>query len=366
VDEEMISPVYQIINADALEVLRACSDESVHCAITSPPYWGLRDYEAVGQLGSESTVEEWVVSLVDVFRELRRVLRDDGTFFLNCGNSYGKKQLIGQAWRMAFALQDDGWFLRSDIIWHKTGPMPESATDRPTRSHEYIFLFSKGPRYFWDSEAVREFNGPVVKDGTNGRNCRSVWTFNHEPMGPLKYPLSNGSWKVVSHHAAFPSVLPERCIRAGTSEKGCCAKCGAPVIRKVKRKRIATRPGRNVKISDEAAVSVGVYKDNARHCTVTETVGWKPACDCGVAFVPCNVLDCFSGTGTTGVAAMRLGRNYLGIELNVDYAKASAYRIANPETFDDPVPKDHKRWNYLVQPQSVFEKGDSIRSEDES
>jgi DNA modification methylase len=160
---------------DALGVLRGMPAESVHCCVTSPPYWGLRDYGTDCQLGLEKTPEEYVARMVEVFREVRRVLRDDGTLWLNLGDSYRKnparrfgkrpqdapppagsgikpKDLVGIPWRVAFALQADGWYLRSDIIWHKPNPMPESCTDRPTKAHEYVFLLSKRARYFYDAE----------------------------------------------------------------------------------------------------------------------------------------------------------------------------------------------------------------------
>jgi DNA modification methylase len=170
--------------------MRKMPAESVHCCVTSPPYWGLRDYGVTGQMGLEETPEEWVSKMVDVFQEVRRALRDDGTMWINVGDSYNSpnthsgdsnkvnwgikrvleakaniagttktlkpKDLVGQPWRLAFALQADGWYLRSDIIWSKPNPMPESVKDRPTKAHEYLFLLSKNERYYYDSEAIRE------------------------------------------------------------------------------------------------------------------------------------------------------------------------------------------------------------------
>jgi DNA modification methylase len=183
---------WQIINGDALDVLRTLGDNTFNCCVTSPPYWCLRDYGVDGQIGLEATPEEYADRLVGVFQEVRRVLREDGTLWLNLGDSYasgGKggggsfmderrdgawkgrssvigwrsapkglknKDLVGIPWRVAFALQADGWYLRSDIIWAKPNPMPESVTDRPTRSHEYIFLLSKSARYYYDADAIRE------------------------------------------------------------------------------------------------------------------------------------------------------------------------------------------------------------------
>src|SRR5690606_21352648 len=196
-----------IYQGDALEVLRSLPSESVHCCVTSPPYWGLRDYGVKGQIGLEPTLQEYIEVLVEVFREVRRVLRPDGTLWLNLGDSYwgsggannnsgitgrrppdgaakderdnpvsyrarwGRysilkpKDLIGVPWRVAFALQEDGWYLRSDIVWAKPNPMPESVKDRPTKAHEYVFLLTKNPRYFYDAEAIRE---PARKQGTPG------------------------------------------------------------------------------------------------------------------------------------------------------------------------------------------------------
>jgi DNA modification methylase len=272
-----------IHHGDCREVLPTLAAESVHCVVTSPPYWGLRDYGTAGQLGLEPTPEEYVASMVAVFREVRRVLRADGTVWLNLGDCYatgagsyrnpgsdvepidhgGKqaytrdyaraqpnrmpleglkpKDLVGIPWRVAFALQADGWYLRSDIIWAKPNPMPESVTDRPTKAHEYVFLLSKSPRYFYDTDAVREAGvstdgGPmVVPDGwaigkgshdtlthsrrvrdvtvvsgrmpATGRNLRTIWTIATAP-----YPGA--------HFATFPPKLVEPCIKAGCPPHG--------------------------------------------------------------------------------------------------------------------------------------------------
>jgi DNA modification methylase len=194
----------KIIQGDAIEVLRGIDSESVHCCVTSPPYWRLRDYGVEGQLGLEPTPEEYVSKMVDVFREVRRVLRNDGTCWINLWDSYhasggwggnetpsaapglNPEDLVGIPWRVAFALQDDEWYLRQGIIWPKPNPMPESVTDRCTKSHEYIFLLSKSARYFYDAEAIKEpqFEGTFLRykrgkkipSFNKGRNKRSVWT----------------------------------------------------------------------------------------------------------------------------------------------------------------------------------------------
>jgi DNA modification methylase len=259
---------YEVRIGDCLESLRAMPDQSVHCCVTSPPYFGLRDYGMDGQIGLEDTPQAFVARLVKVFRQVRRVLRDDGTLWLNLGDSYsaqggaqvqGTKQakgsqsgawggesrkaiaglkpkdLIGIPWRVAFALQDDGWYLRQEIIWHKPNPMPESVRDRCTKAHEQIFLLSKSPRYYFDSEAIKEpvsdnavtrarnnradkgIVGPADLHGTgfgqsgNGgwerkalktRNRRSVWTVTTKPFKG-------------AHFATFPPDLIEPCILAG-------------------------------------------------------------------------------------------------------------------------------------------------------
>jgi len=303
---------------DCREVMATMEPESVHCVVTSPPYWGLRDYGEAGQLGLESTPEAYVESMVAVFREVRRVLRSDGTVWLNLGDSYASqggshdgrednqpgvgasrvwrngsgradgivdgrgqrnrngnavpglkpKDLVGIPWRVAFALQADGWYLRSDIIWAKPNPMPESVTDRPTKSHEYLFLLAKSPRYYFDADSVREpdsglpsGNGFTGRQGGSseryptsltggdgssekfkpgsGRNIRSVWTIATQP-----YPGA--------HFATFPRALVEPCIKAGCPQGG-------------------------------------------------------------------TVLDPFAGSGTTGVVAQSLSRRAVLIDLNGEY-----------------------------------------------
>jgi DNA modification methylase len=391
---------------DCREVMAQMEPESVHCVVTSPPFWGLRDYGVTGQLGLEPTPEEYVANMVAVFREVRRVLRSDGTVWLNLGDSYSgspnqrngegeprrdmsgglgggrfmgtygnhkiasqrrttgqhglkPKDLVGIPWRVAFALQANGWYLRSDIIWAKPNPMPESVTDRPTRSHEYVFLLSKSARYFFDADAVREPHvrewsannggtfGPVtpaggkqrVLGGTKdhkgdyplpnpaGRNLRSVWTIATAP-----YPGA--------HFATFPPKLVEPCIKAGTSEKGVCPECGAPWVREVERQsnndhginktpeHLRMGPARGPSDLISRAIS-GVQ---------VETTGWRPSCAHTVLVefdsldgavegqdtpdpVPATVLDPFAGSGTTGMVAQSLSRRAVLIDLSADYLK---------------------------------------------
>lgn len=227
---------YELHVGDCIESLKKMPNQSVNCCVTSPPYFGLRDYGVDGQIGLEQTPEEYVAKMVEVFREVRRVLRDDGTLWINIGDSWSKnKQLMGLPWRLAFALQDDGWYLRQEIIWHKPNPMPESVKDRCTKAHEQIFLLSKSPRYYFDSEAIkedavggqtgkaasfkregskREQTIPGQAYGThrpgredvayNGekRNRRSVWSVATRPFRG-------------AHFATFPPALIEPCILAG-------------------------------------------------------------------------------------------------------------------------------------------------------
>ena len=302
-----MAKVNTILQGDVIERLQDIEDNTIQCVVTSPPYWGLRDYGEDDQLGLEETPEEYVDNMVKVFREVRRTLKDDGTLWLNLGDSYSSggrstttnqtlrgnndygvtrpkpsenikpKDLIGIPWRVAFALQQDGWYLRQDIIWHKPNPMPESVTDRCTKSHEYIFLLTKSANYYYDAESIKEKT--LTNDNTNRdrdktrlnntpgrtrmaglktnnyekRNKRSVWKINTKPYKD-------------AHFAVFPEKLPELCIKAG-SKKGDI------------------------------------------------------------------VLDPFFGSGTTGFVAQRLYRKWLGIELNPEYIKIANKRFVQQELF---------------------------------
>ena len=227
---------YRVLQGNCLDSLQSLESGSVNCCVTSPPYWGLRDYGEQDQLGLEETPEEYVANMVKVFSEVKRVLTKEGTLWLNLGDSYagncsrtssgragmgkeregiysrsGKglksKDLVGIPWRVAFALQADGWYLRQDIIWHKPNPMPESVTDRCTKSHEYIFLLSKSPKYYYDHEAIKERCAESNIEDDFMRNKRSVWTVNTKP-----YPEA--------HFATFPKKLIRPCIRAGCPKGG--------------------------------------------------------------------------------------------------------------------------------------------------
>jgi DNA modification methylase len=365
-------------------MLKGMESESVHCVVTSPPYWGLRDYGVDGQLGLEKTPEAYVASMVDVFREVKRVLRVDGTVWLNLGDSYAgsgcgwgggslseasgqhahihgngnarkskdqtppaglkAKDLVGIPWRVAFALQSDGWWLRSDIIWSKPNPMPESVTDRPTKAHEYIFLLTKSEKYFFDQEAVKEtsvtdpsskasmmFGSLNGKNNTSKlahaadlghkweyeatRNIRSVWTITTQPFAE-------------AHFATFPPSLVETCIKAGTSEQGACGQCGAPW------RRVVERSPMEINRSDRGKQIFGNGHSTAASGTMTKppesrTIGWQARCGCDGLLTPATVLDPFCGSGTTGVVALRHGRNFIGIELNEQYVQMARNRITN-------------------------------------
>jgi DNA modification methylase len=408
------------MRGDCRAVLATLPAESVHCVVTSPPYWGLRDYgipptvwggeagcahEWVGSstktlcrhcgawrgaFGLEPTYRLFVEHAVEVFREVRRVLRPDGMLWLNLGDSYAAssygsgggwakapaadgvmrnnhslmkpmkldhglkpKDLCGIPWRVAFALQADGWYLRQDIIWHKPNPMPESVTDRCTKAHEYLFLLSKSPRYYFDAEAIKEpavlgfrisdggFRGggsytnncsfdndasvekaksPKGYDKDAGRNKRSVWQIATSPFPE-------------AHFATFPPALVEPCIKAGTSEKGCCAKCGAPWVRETEKRDT----GKRQKMADGWDTGPGghgtIHRDGREKgeadvpLTATVTLGWSPSCKCDAAVVPCTVLDPFAGAGTTGLVADRLQHNAILIELSPHYLTMAKRRI---------------------------------------
>ena len=262
----------EIIIGDSRKVLADLSENTYHCVITSPPYWGLRDYGIEGQIGAEMEVEQYIGDLVSVFREVKRVLRDDGTVWLNIGDSYTSgnrgwrqadsknpargmkyrppnpkglkdKELIGIPWRLAFALQQDGWYLRSDIIWYKPNCQPESVKDRPTRSHEHVFLLTKTETYYYDYETVKE---PTSEPGSH-RQRRDVWAINTEASKE-------------AHFAMFPPALVKTCMEAGSPKGG-------------------------------------------------------------------YVLDPFFGAGTVGVVALELNRYFVGIELKGEYAEIARGRM---------------------------------------
>ena len=483
----------KLLSGDCRDVLATLPAESVHCVVCSPPYYGLRDYgtalwdggdancphtfdnrrprkfansrgEGINdkyagtnctswthrdatpprqcacgavrvdrQIGLEATPDEYLATMVGVFREVRRVLRRDGTCWANMGDSYAAstkgsgghnpkqdsnrgswmddrswsipkglkpKDLLLMPARLALALQADGWWVRSDIIWHKPNPMPESVTDRPTSAHEHVFLLTKSARYFYDADAVREENSPTGQPWGNKRNTdaktdasrHDAKSLNGEGLDPGRYWGAGRSCRNVwtlatesfsgAHFATFPSALAERCIKAGTSERGCCAACGKPWVRvtdvaftasvKTRGKR-----GDGAFLASGAGNCVGGWNDCPSLDKHITTTGWRPSCGCGASatgrtgfeparthflaaslaaegcstaelptervmnppplsgrskedialgVVPCTVLDPFAGAGTTLLVADRLQRDAIGIELNTAYTEMAMER----------------------------------------
>jgi DNA modification methylase len=355
-----------IHHGDAWALAPMLEPQSVHTIVTSPPYWRLRDYGEPGQFGLEVTPEEYVARLVDLFALLRPALRDDGTVWLNLGDSFAgngagtnglkSKDLVGMPWRVAFALQADGWYLRSDIIWHKPNPMPESVTDRPTKAHEYVFLLSKQPHYYYDAEAIKEpaicgdprkpyapgqvdgrgnghdrgggtVRASVARGGFHGktgkeaflaiedwRNKRDVWTVATRPFSQ-------------AHFAVFPPELIEPCILAGAPEM-CCPDCGAPWLRMTEK----GKPVLHAWSEKGAADSLGrpaADKSTLKHTVPRTTVGFAPTCDHDHEPVGGTVLDPFLGSGTTAQVARSLGRRAIGFEMNASYIDIAAkHRLA--------------------------------------
>ena len=454
---------------DVIDSLRTLPDQSAHTVCTSPPYWGLRDYGTGSwqggdpdcdhvekrqpqslnkladkiaprvnpkgptrqdddqinttqyrskcgkcgavrvdeQLGLEKTPEEYIQKLVTIFQEIRRVLRDDGTVWLNLGDTYAgyhgnaqvpddeapsnkpgyvenmrdsnvgvcgfkNKDLAGIPWAVAFALRADGWYLRQDIIWAKPQCMPESVRDRCTKSHEYIFLFTKNVRYYFDQDAIREpYKGASLnrykyglkltadKDAIKsslhertrkgigdsermgdhmnmeGRNKRSIWTVN-----PKGYPGA--------HFAVWPPKLVEPMILAGTSKKGCCSKCGAPWKRLVEhsggrdwRQDKMVPKGIPGELAGDGSYKRGQSSTLLNNNRIPTTVGWEPSCECGADPERCVVLDPFSGSATTGMVALDQGRNFIGIDLNADYLPLAQARILRQPPPDPEADLEH-------------------------
>lgn len=375
---------------DALTILRDLEVDRFHCCVTSPPYWGLRDYEAEGQYGLEETPQEFVAKMVEVFREVRRVMRPDGTLWLNMGDSYAgsgkggggtfmeergdsswkgkatlngwkapaegfkRKDLMGMPWRVAFALHADGWYLRSDIIWEKPNCMPEAVEDRPTKSHEYLFLLSPSETYFYDADAIREAvtggahtrgggvggkavppgKGPqgrvrqnasfgrAIRELVTSRNRRSVWTIPTQSYDG-------------SHYATYPEDLVRPCVLAGTSASGCCSNCGAPWVRRVEiegptfqERTVGREPANYAEASVGNPHSFAVRGSHGHIARIRRTVGWDPSCECNAPTAACRVLDPFFGSGTTGQVCEALGRDWFGIELNPKYEPLIRERTA--------------------------------------
>jgi DNA modification methylase len=404
----------RLIVGDVIAELERLPTASAHVCVTSPPFWCLRDYDLPPsdwpevtfvpmaalpaitvpaqsiQLGMEHDPWAFVAHIVHVFRALRRVLRPDGTLWLNMGDSYAsggrggggsymeergdaswkgasslngwrkaprglrRKDLLGMPWRVAFALQADGWILRSDIVWEKPNCMPESAEDRPTKCHEYLFCFSASDLYYYDADAIRESVtggshtrgggvggktvppghdrqgrirqnerfGRAVRELVTSRNKRTVWSIPTEPYKG-------------KHYATFPRALARPCILAGTSQAGCCAACGAPFARDL----VIEGPSFNqITMGRPPSSYANAWKGNPHSFAVRgshghisrvrRTRGWLPSCKCGAEPKPCVVIDPFSGTATAGEVAVMLGRDFIGIDLSTEYSEQARYRLA--------------------------------------
>ncbi len=373
----------KILHGDVRAMLAGLEADSVQCVVTSPPYYGLRDYGVDGQIGHEPTPAEFVAELVAVFAEVRRVLRPDGVCWLNMGDSYagsgkgptGKRGIGDQAarqgfhgqhiersvpaknlllipWRLTIALQDDGWYVRSVVAWCKTSAMPESVQDRPTSAWEPIIMLTKSARYYYDADAVRQpvskapANDPRVGterafdyDGAASRfgNVGAARTQARGVVGSADGANLRNWWPLgpepsrAQHYAAFPTEIPRRCILASTSERGQCPSCGSPWARVVETGERAQsangstpRPG--IIAVHGGAGSTSVLRDGKiASRTVT---GWAPTCQCDAGDpVPQTVLDPFVGTGTTVLVADRLQRHGIGIELNAEYAEMARRRV---------------------------------------
>ena len=338
---------YRIIEGDCIEGMRRLEGQSVHCVVTSPPYFGLRDYGHDGQIGLEASPEAFVAKLVEVFREARRVLRDDGTLWLNLGDTYAgyhgnknasyedapsnkggyfenqrktlvnhngikNKDLIGIPWRVAFALQADGWYLRSDIIWAKPNTMPESVTDRPTSAHEHVFLFSKAPKYFYDHKAIME---PVAvlgwNDGTRVYGGKNK-TGDDAQHGRITTARTTG-------RVAGPRVSEDRKDLAGATYDR--HRSSIPGGQSLQADPNGLRNARNV-----WTIPTHPYPE-AHFATMAPALAER----CILAGCPIGgtVLDPFGGAGTTGLAADRLGRSAILIEINSKYAVMASARIVS-------------------------------------
>lgn len=390
----------RIMCADVLDGLRKLPDGCVHCVVTSPPWWGLRSYDHPDQIGLEANLSTYIDNIRAVFQEVGRVLRRDGTMWVNMGDTYAggrrggaeggsstlsgnrysqhesrkaqgvigtvmpdglkRKDLVMLPARVALALQADGFFLRSEIIHDKPNVMPESVRDRPTRSHDYLYLLSKESNYFYDQYALmvpvtgtahpRGSGKPTPKtrrpagwQGGPGRRDRVPrgrypqekynQSFHQAMIGMVAVRNERTVWRAPAtafkgtHYATMALDVVRRCIVAGTSEYGVCSECGSPYTRRTEKSYYnpghrQTNGPRSMQNKDE---SPGFEKRfEAQHVTT----GWDASCTCDADPMPAIVLDPFMGSGTTGLVAQRLGRAYLGIELNEDYVRQAEERIA--------------------------------------
>lgn len=311
---------YQLICDDASIAIQKLPAHSVHSVITSPPYYKLRDYGYEKQIGQENSVQEYINNLLQVFNAVKQCLVHEGTIWVNLGDVYSHKyqdgykkgDLMGLPWLFAHAMQKDGWYLKSDVVWAKPNPIPSGAINKPIVSHEYLFLFAKNEDYFFDAEAIKENSTEKNKDGTyKKRYKRDVWT------------VPTASYKG-SHFAVFPTKLIEPCVLSCTSEYGCCSTCKKQYVREIKRHRYATRPGINAKIDETTLAN----RDAGRHFTETETIGWQKSCVCADATIDkCVILDPFCGSATTGIVAVTHNRKFIGIDANPQYLEMARQRL---------------------------------------
>lgn len=395
---------HRIIFGDALDVLRGLDAESVDCCACSPPYWGLRDYGVEGQIGLEATPEEYVARLVEVFGEVRRVLKPGGTLWVNLGDSYARdalkggsgpngkhdympdygnarhiisetrgssdglvgradraarrvggdglkpKDLCGIPWRVAFALQADGWWLRNDIIWAKPNPMPESVTDRFSSTYEHVFLLSRAARYWFDLDAVREEHRSTDRPPGN----KSRVYFDRDPDHEHSEKRRQGQessynalgknpgdvWRIATqptpyaHFATWPEALVERMIRAGCPPKVCAA-CGTPWEHRVEKtgNTAGICGGEHRETRRDGGLGPGRPRDYEAEAQIGtgRDLGYHPACGCDADALPGTVLDPFLGSGTTTQVARKLGRRSIGIELNPAYEAVMRQRLGCPD-----------------------------------
>lgn len=351
---------YEIKIGDSREILKTLPDKSVQCVVTSPPYFALREYgnNQNDEIGMEGSIDEHISALVDVFREVHRVMRDDATLWLNYGDKWDKQgnQMLLPA-RLAIALNEQlGFIIRAENIWAKTNPVPSELTrKRTTYAHEQVFLIAKQRPYFYDYTAIQEKSGdePTPEEyaaslGSNngadslrwsagykkcshsqthpdGRNKRSVWRISTEPF-PQYLKDKFGA----QHYASFPTKLVEPCILAGTSLKGCCPSCGAPWERILEAtEEYAKLLGKSWHNHDkDIRKGLRGVPSRFRGGAARETKGWEPGCECDAGDpIPCTVLDPFNGSGTTGEVALKHFRNYIGVELYPINAEMTQYRL---------------------------------------
>lgn len=393
-----------VIQGDCLEVLKTIEDKTINCCVTSPPYYGLRDYGNDKQIGLEETPEEFIEKLVQVFREVKRVLKDDGTLWLNIGDSYNSntstitapthskkqmtnygsfggqivkhrdksckpKDLIGIPWMLAFALRNDGWYLRQDIIWHKPNPMPESVKDRFTKSHEYIFLLSKKPNYYFDHEAVQEESKWIAKQETNNGKSKYADTAQEAQMRQgiskergnnlvylrknlptqdefVKFMRSVTDAEMLEHETDIKRSTIDHWFRTDNSGFSYPSLEDWIKIREYVDDWSEAFVSIDEKMTDVTVETDAVGKNNnglrnkrdvwsvATKCVKEAHFATYPEEliePCILAGCPIGgvVLDPFFGSGTTGRVATRLGRKYLGIELNPEYITIAENRTNN-------------------------------------